>query len=143
MLRRWRAITVLLTLALIVTGPAAALAATDGDGDHVTDRTSDRVTDRIADRVVDRETDRVRDRITDRITDRVTDRPLRPQCDRDPEADRPIDCRRKDRPTDHLRPWLARCINWVTHHTDIRTQDSLRFWWHLCHRLAWNHAHPV
>ena len=142
MQRRWRTMIPLLALALIVTGPAA-LAASDGNGDLVTDnaqdRTSDRVQDRVTDRVQDRETDRVQDREADQVRDHVVDRP---QCDRDPEADRPADCR-TDRPTDHLRPWLERCINWVTEHTDIRTNDSLRFWWHLCHRLAWNHAHPV
>jgi hypothetical protein len=49
------------------------------------------------------------------------------------------DCRPVD---DEIRPALARCIEYVQSHTDRTIRRSLRWWWHTCHRLAWNHNNP-
>jgi hypothetical protein len=82
--------------------------------------------------------DRPSDRDIDRTRDRITDRPQRPECDPDGAADRVHDCK----PTDEIRPALARCIQYVQEHTDVVVRRNLRWWYHLCHRLAWNHNHP-
>lgn len=166
MTRLWRAATLILTATALVMGPASAGFATTGDdggrdgrpADSAPDRpgdggvdapvdvvvdeaaapavdtSSDRVTDRPSDRV----TDRIRDRETDRVRDRVTDRPRRPECDPDRATDRVHDCR----PTDEIRPALARCIHYVQTHTDIVVRRHLRWWYHVCHRIVWNHNHP-
>jgi hypothetical protein len=153
MTRLWRAATLVLMTTALVAGPATAGFATAGDTDgrdfalrdqtrdRVSDRSvdvpsdqpADRAVDRPDDRVADRPTDRVVDRPSDRTVDRVTDQVRRPQCDPDPESDRVHDCR----PSDHkIRPALARCINHVQNHTDLRIHRSLRWWWHVCHRIA-------
>ncbi|MDJ0923738.1 MAG: hypothetical protein QNJ77_04175 [Acidimicrobiia bacterium] len=164
MIRLWRAAILALVASALVVGPAAAAFATtgsDGDGvnasnERMVDRPVDRVVDTAADVVVDRPTerevdvrrdrvtDRVRDRVVDRPSDRITDRPTdrardrqRPDCDHD-RSDRLRDCR----PTDQIRPRLARCIEYVQSHTDLVLRRNLRWWWHVCHRIAWNHNHP-
>ena len=95
----------------------------------------------VADPVRDRDQDRVRDVPTDRpaepVRDRVTDRER--ACDLAPESDRAHDCE-PQRP--EVRPILARCIDYIQSHTDRTIRRSLRWWWHVCHRLAWNHANP-
>ena len=166
MTRLWRAATLILTATALVVGPASAVFATEGDSggrdgrptDSAPDRRGDRevdttidvvvaepevrevdaVRDRPADRPADRVTDRVRDRETDRVRDRVTDRPHRPECDPDRETDRVHDCE----PKDEIRPILKRCINYVQNHTDLVIRRHLRWWYHVCHRIIWNHNHP-
>jgi hypothetical protein len=118
-----------------------AVGATDGGGDGGagTDTARQRVAAQVAEHVRERaaaatETDRSRDRIRDRVAGL--------QCDRDREVDRPADCRRPRPDHARLRPWLARCLNWIDEHTDLQPDHHLRYLWHLCHRVA-NHLVPV
>lgn len=125
-------------------GPLAGVVdqptdAVDRPAERDRDRDRDRVTDRAVDRPKDRVTDRESDRVGDRITDRVRDRVQRPECDPDEVTDRVHDCREPD---DQIRPALARCMEYVQNHTDIVIKRSLRWWWHVCHRIAWNHNNP-
>lgn len=155
MSRLWRAtVLAVLTTALVI-GPASAAFATTGDsgerGDPTRDRTTDRPVDHVgdvpvdiavdqpSDQVTDRPADLDGDRPTDRTTDRPRDRVQRPECDRDQEADRVHDCPPQD---DRIRPALARCVEYVQSHTDLVIRRNMRWWWHVCNRIAWNHNHP-
>ncbi len=162
MTRSWRAAILALVATALVVGPASAVSATEGNPgdaprDRATDRPAERVhdrpvdvvtdrpaerdrdRDRITDRPRDRATDRERDRVTDRERDRDRERVQRPRCDRRGVSDRVHDCRQPD---DNIRPALARCMEYVQTHTDISPRRHLRWWWHVCHRIAWNHNHP-
>ena len=170
MTRLWRAATLALVATTLVVGPTSAVFATTGDAGDRSDTPSDRVAhrphdrvevrvdgvvpdspmdaeidarpdhsaDRARDRATDRAAERPTDRVTDRPTDRVSDRTQRPECDRANVSDRVHDCR----PRDHFRPALARCMEYVQNHTDVVTKRSLRWWWHVCHRIAWDQTHP-
>ena len=112
---------------------------TDRVVDPITDRPSDRVSDGETDRVTDRVADRETDRPSDRVTDRETDRVRRPECDPDQASDRVDDCRDT---ADEIRPAVKRCIHYVQTHTDLVIRRHLRWWLHVCHRIAWSHTHP-
>ena len=155
MTRLWRAVTLAVIVSTLVLGPGAAAFADDGDRNGRTETTREQGADRgnhdvapgpsdeagnpdsdpVTDRIRDRE--REQDRVGDREMDRDRDRLQRPECDR--ETDRERDCR----PSDELRPLFARCIEWIQNQTDHVIHRSLRWWWQVCHRLAWNHANPA
>ena len=156
MTKLWRAATTAVVAAALVVGPAAIASADTGRNDgageaqqhnaaqvragadetpvrdvepasDVADPIRDR--DRVRDVPADRPEDPVRDRATDRDRD----------CTRDTETGTMGDC---DSQRPEIRPILARCIDYIQNHTDRTIQRSLRWWWHVCHRLAWNHANP-
>lgn len=168
-MRRYRARSVILvtaTLAFALAGSTVASAqlgaasdqpdtineqasdeVPDGPFDRPGDRHTDRLTDRPTDRprptddpkdgVTDRPTDNPEGRPDDRVTDRPTDRKRRHRCDE--PVDRTVDCR----PHDHWHRTLwERCRQWVEEHDGVRIDDHRRGWWHICHRLLWNHSHP-
>lgn len=111
----------------------------DRRADRRTDRPTDRPrpTDDAKDRISDRPSDRPEDRPNDRVTDRPTDRKRLHRCNK--PTDRTVDCR----PHDHWHRTLwERCRRWVGEHDGVRIDDHRRGWWHLCHRLLWNHNHP-
>ncbi len=155
MTKLWRAATTTLVATALVVGPAAIASAETGRNDGRGEAQQNAAQVRagadeapdvvpasdVADPVRDRDQDRVRDVPTDRpaepVRDRVTDRER--ACDLAPESDRAHDCE-PQRP--EVRPILARCIDYIQSHTDRTIRRSLRWWWHVCHRLAWNHANP-
>lgn len=161
MTKLWRVATLVLTTTALLIGPGAASAfADEGDrrGDAPGDRTRDQ--EHAVSTVVDvpeapptaeatrasevapaPTRDQVGDNVRDqeRKNDQVQDRVRRPECDPDPRTDRVHDCR-PDEP--EIRPALARCMEYVQSHTDLVIRRSLRWWWHVCHRIAWNHNNP-
>ena len=142
MTRLRRAAILAVAVAALTAGPALTASATTGDQRGGADMPEVEPTHRVdkrravtdSDVVVDRGVDRVADAASDRVTDRTRVR----QCDR--VTDRVDDCRPTD---DRIRPKLARCIEYVQSQTDHTIRRSLRWWWNVCHRLAWNHAHPA
>ena len=161
MTKLWRAATLVLTTTALLIGPGAVSAfADEGDrrGDTPGDRTREQqvvdspvvdvaeapATDeaaRSADVAPERTSDQVRDQVRDQEGDDDRARDVRrPECDPDPRTDRVHDCRPDDV---EIRPALARCMEHVQSHTDLVIRRSLRWWWHVCHRIAWNHNNPV
>ena len=138
MTRLRRSALLTMTVAQLTLAPAAAVYATDGSNDR-SDQATDRVTDRTTDKVTDRTRTTAQDRVADRATDVVADRPTDAVTDRtrDTAADRTT-----DRAVDSLRPWFKRCVHYVQSHTDHELRRNLRWWWHVCHRVRWNLAHP-
>lgn len=130
MTRLRRSALLTLTVALLTLAPAAAVYATDCANDR-SDQATNRVTDRTRTTAQDPAADRGTDVATDRPTDAVTDRA------RDTATDRT-----KDRAVDSLRPWFKRCVHYVQSDTDHELRRNLRWWWHVCHRVRWNLAHP-
>ena len=148
MTRLWRAVTLVLTATALLIGPGAALAfagESDGRGDAAGDRARNRdhaaapVVDEVAPVDDDGEAPAPqREQTRDGERDQVRDRDQRPDCERDAETDQVRDCRPHQ---PEIRPNLARCIEYVQGETDRVIRRSLRWWWRVCHRLAWNHNH--
>lgn len=151
-----RTTTLVVAVALLTVGTVSTAFATNGAAGEAgeTDRAQHRVgmgeatNDATPTPILDR--DRDRDRITDRDRDRAMDVERDPIATRDRDRDREcVDGVAADRPTDcpstgdEVRPWLERCVNWIETHTDLELERNQRWVWRICHRLVWNHVHPV
>ncbi len=144
MTRLWRAATLVLMATVLVLGPGAALA-TAGEGNGRKDAPREQVREQVRTgpvNIVEDDTlpgsdtaDPIRDRNRDR--DRAQDRARDGDCASDRSTDRECD---GDGP--EIRPALQRCIEYVRTHVD-EIRRNLRWWWRVCHRIAWNHNFPL